>query len=125
MIEVEVKLLRIWRVIGSKETLVVNMNRQAKKNFIAKAGHNPSENFWKTFKPYFDLKSKICNEKPLLVENDAIIDSEQELCEIFNNYYNGITDCLSITEIPITESLDSDPISNIIGTYAKHPSIQP
>jgi len=107
-----------------QRNLVVSLNRQAKRDFLSKAGHTPSQGFWKTFKPLFSNKSSNCREKPLLVDNGVIYDQDEDICDIFLNYFNSITDSLNIPEIPaISLNIESDPISSIIAKYADHPSI--
>jgi len=36
-----------------QRNLVVSLNRQAKRDFLSKARHTPSQGFWKTLKPLF------------------------------------------------------------------------
>ena len=105
-----------------QRNLVVNLNRQAKKDYIANSSTS-TQGFWKTIKPFFSSKGSICDERILLVDNGKVVSNEEKISSIFNLYFNRITDDLEIPEIPKSLALSPDPVSTAIAKYANHPSI--
>ena len=78
--------------------------------------------FWKTVKPNFTDKSKA--QKIILVEDGEIICDSTKNTEVLNDYFINIVKDLDIPNIATTEeSVKTDPIENIIQTYANHSSI--
>ena len=105
-----------------QRNLVVNLNRQAKKDRFANTG-TKSRNFWKVTKPYFSSGGSVCREKILLVENGKVVSEDAEIASAFNLYFNRVTDSLEIPEIPESTINNLDPILSIISKYKSHPSI--
>ena len=105
-----------------QRNLVVNMNRQAKKTFLADTLPT-SKRFWEKIKPFFNSKN-VSSERILLVGNGNIITNEDKLVNVFNEFFNSITDSLNIPIIPSVQVVDSlDPVMYAISKYANHPSI--
>ena len=78
--------------------------------------------FWKTVKPNFTNKNKA--QKIILVEDGEIISESTKNAEVLNDYFINIVKDLDIPNIATTEeSVKTDPIVNIIQTYANHSSI--
>ena len=94
-----------------QRNLVVNLNRKAKKEYIANSSTS-TQGFWKTIKPFFSSKGSICDERILLVDNGKVVSNEEKISSIFNLYFNRITDDLEIPEIP--KSLALSPESCIL-----------
>ena len=106
-----VKLLRKAKTSYYKnlDTTIVNDNRK----------------FWRTVKPLFSDKVQVPTSLTLL-ENNNLISNDEEVAEVFNNYFANITDALGIKEI--TENISSvsglvDPIDIAIKKFSLHPSI--
>ena len=72
-----------------QRNLVANLNRQAKRSIFSYA---KSKSFWKICKPPFSEKLGGTNDRTILVENGEIISDDNNIAEIFNNYFNRITD---------------------------------
>ncbi len=112
-----------WVAYRRQRNLVVNMNRHAKKTFLA-GTITSSKAFWKKVKPFFSSKHITDSERILLVENDDFIADEDHIATIFNEYFNSITDGLKIPNIPSVQVTGFlDPVSIAISKYASHPSI--
>ena len=106
----------------------VKLLRNEKKRYYNKLNLKLLKNnktFWKTIKPLFSEKS-IKSKKIVLVENDEILTSENEVSEIMNTFFSEIVKCLGIEDhYPILSHPDEDlyNISNILIAYENHPSI--
>ena len=81
--------------------------------------------FWKTVKPLFSDKH-FSNNKITLLEGDEIISKDNEIAEIFNDYFANIVGNLDVQGFLTCDysyNPELDYISNIIGKFKNHPSI--
>ena len=72
--------------------------------------------FWATAKPLFSNKIKLA-EHIVLSENGALVNDEEEVAHIFNNFFVNIVPNLGITtqhEFLNTTDNSQDPIKNAI-----------
>ena len=76
--------------------------------------------FWKTIKPYFSNKG-LNSSSLILSEKNKIVANDQDIANIMNNYFAGITSHLNLKpeQINHTENL-----TNIIDNFKNHESIQ-
>ena len=106
----------------------VKLLRKAKMNYYKNLDTttvNDNRKFWRTVKPLFSDKVQVPTSLTLL-ENNNLISNDEEVAEVFNNYFANITDALGIKEI--TENISSvsglvDPIDIAIKKFSLHPSI--
>ena len=126
-----------------RNSTVENMNKYKKhKNFCSKLYKkerkkfysqldikNITDNklFWKTMKPFLSDKCTYAS-KISLVHNDNVISDDQELADIFNNFFEQAVDNLGIQEYQSDHNIDinsisDDPIDYAIAKYKNHPSI--
>ena len=84
-----------------------------------------NKKFWKTVKSSFSDKSSNFESIPL-VENDSIISDDNEVANIFNEYFSNLVECLN-HQVPETllnhYCKGEDPIFSAILKYQNHPSI--
>ena len=83
--------------------------------------------FWKTMKPFLSDKCTYAS-KISLVHNDNVISNDQELADIFNNFFEPGVDNLGIQEYQSDHNIDinsisDDPIDYVKAKYKNHPSI--
>ena len=83
--------------------------------------------FWKTMKPFLSDKCTYAS-KISLAHNDNVISDDQELIDIFNNFFEQAVDNLGIQEYQSDHNIDinsisDDPIDYAIAKYKNHPSI--
>ena len=126
-----------------RNSTVENMNKYKKhKNFYSKPYKkerkkfysqldikNITDNklFWKTMKPFLSDKCTYAS-KISLFHNDNVISDDQELADIFNNFFEQIVDNLGIQENQSDHNIDinsisNDPIDYAVAKYKNHPSI--
>ena len=106
-----------------------SMIRQAKKSFYGNL--NPSivsdnKLFWKTVKPLFSDKT-ISSQKIILIDSSVIVNDDQNVSELFSDFFN---DAVKNLDINMNQNLissdiikEADPISLTINKYKNHPSI--
>ena len=102
---------------------VVNLNKQEKRQFFKKVDTNTANSpkeFWAFCKPFFT--NKCCsNEIVSLLENDAIVQENSKVADIFNNYFNTITSALNIVQWK-PDYVCKD-LCDLISKFSDHPSI--
>lgn len=76
-----------------------------------------NKDFWKTVKPLFS-KSRTKTDSIPLRENGSIITNDQEVCEIFNNFFSKIGSDIGFPEC------NDKPLDEIITQYDNHDSIR-
>ena len=107
---------------------MLSLTRKAKRNYYESLDLNnicDNKKFWATVKPLFSNKIKSA-ENIVLSENGALIKDEEEVANIFNNFFVNIVPNLGIKtqhEFLNTTDNSQDPIENAIYKYENHPSI--
>ena len=105
-----------------QRNLVVKLNKQAKKAYFMSTTNKP-KHFWDAIKPKFSDKSCAGDARIQLLDNDILYTSDNEVADIFNSYFNRITENL---DIPSWESNDL-PLNSentLTSKFENHPSIK-
>ena len=86
---------------------------------------NNSKSFWDKYKPYFSNKHSKGDSDILLIEKDELLLKYKKVADIFNSYFQSITDSLDLFEWPLG-STDQiyDSVDRIIDSFRFHPSIK-
>ena len=85
-----------------------------------------SKKFWKITKPFFSDKGAGKTDITL-VEGDKIIQEDQKVAKIFDDFFSNTVKTLDISipsEYKDENVVSDDPIDQIISTFSSHPSIQ-
>ena len=109
-----------WANYRRQRNLVVQLNKKAKKIFFSKNTHK-SKHFWDAIKAKFSDKNCRAEGKIQLLEDDVLLTSDEKVADIFNSYFNRVTETL---EIPSWESQTSSLNSRPLEKYEDHPSIK-
>ena len=91
-------------------------------NYLKEKCENSSGNpraMWSTIRPMVSDKGGFSSQKIILSHEGKIVNSDESVCEIFNNFYVTVTDSIG-NELPIT---DSENICEIISSHSDHSSI--
>ena len=114
-----------------QRNLCVSLRKKAIKADFSKACTNlskSSKDFFSKIKPYMTEKGALSNSDISLKENETLVSNEEELVEIFNDFYINIIEHSS--GIPATDITDrlitqnkNEVIDSIIHEYKNHPSI--
>ena len=110
-----------WVNYRRQRNLVVKLNRKAKKTYFSSSTTRKPKHFWDAVKPQFSDKFSAAGERIQLLENEALHTSNEEVADIFNLYFNRITDSL---EIPSWESVKAPLNSTVQSKFEDHPSIK-
>ena len=57
------------------------------------------------------------------MENEQLISKDSDVANLFNHYFNRITDSLNIPKIPSASSATTDQLSDVTQRFSSHPSI--
>ena len=125
---------KFFRHCDSRQAFVEQPNyfdsllRKSKRNYHSNVnvkGIAVSKKFWKTLKPLLSDKTK-STVFITLKDNNKIVESQNEVANIFNDYFSKIVSSLEIPESnninPQSERM-SCAILKSITKYRKHPSI--
>ena len=115
------------RNYNKQENCVVNLNKEAKFEYISKFESNDNEPFWVNCKPYFTNKHSITDTYILLGEYGELILKNKEIANTYNDHFRSIVDNLSFDHwdyhsLSLTKGSDS--IFNIIKRYKHYPSMK-
>ena len=107
----------------------VKILRQAKRSYYGNLDMNSvtdNKKFWRTVKPLFTDKVQT-SSSITLVENEKLITNDNEIAEIFNEFFTNITKTIDIapsecTVVPTDHLLD--PVEIAVEKFKYHPSIQ-
>ena len=105
-----------------QRNLVVKMNKRAKKSYFSSTARK-SKHFWDAVKPLFSDKSCAAEGRIQLLQNETLHTNDEDVANIFNSYFNRITDNL---EIPNWECQKSplDPDHTLKSKFEDHPSVR-
>ena len=109
----------------------VSIRRKAIKNHFKKATENgllSNQAFWDLVKPFLSNKGALVGSDISIVKNDTIITDDQELSELFNEYYVNIVENTSGKKpcgVADTTDIDDDRhiVKLILEKYKNHPSV--
>ena len=73
--------------------MITELNKQFKKEYFDNIEDNTdSKNFWNKCKPYFSNKYNNSDSKILLIETEEIINESAKVANVFNSYFESITE---------------------------------
>ena len=104
----------------------MSLYRKAKRNcyeFLDLNSICDNKKLWTTVKPFFSNKIK-STENIVLSENGALVKDEEEIANIFNNFFVNVVPNLGIKTqhvFPNITDNSQDPIENAICKYENHP----
>ena len=81
-----------------QRNLVVRLNRRCKAEYFNEVMNTSKDTrpFWTACKPYFSNKHSKGDSKIILIENNEIIQDNEKVANIFNSYFESITDSLEL-----------------------------
>ena len=80
---------RNWENFRKQRNLVVSMKRKSmNKYFIDRCVRGcKSADFWPTIKPFLTNKGNKISKDVILKENNSLINDQNQICEVFNDYF--------------------------------------
>ena len=106
--------------------MVIKLNKNCKKEFFDNFEiENNSKSFWDKCKRYFSNKHSKGDSDILLIEKDELLLKYKKVADIFNSYFQSITNSLDLFEW-LLESTDQvyDSVDRIIDRFRLHPGIK-
>ena len=103
-----------WDSCKKQRNSCVNLLRKTKKDYFNDLNiKNITDNkaFWKTIKPYFSNKG-LNSSSLILSEKNEIATNDQDIANIINNYFTGITSHLNLKPDQINHSENLTNIEN-------------
>ena len=112
------------KLAASQSNLVTQLKRDAMKSYLQKNCNttanetkNQSKRFWETVRPFLSDNGK-AKESIILRENEQVIVKDENICNIFNDYFVNIASDLAESGVDV-----HGPLDDIIDIYNDHPSI--
>ena len=111
-----------------QRNVCVSLLRKTKRDYFKQLNNkvvSGNMKFWQTVSPLFSEKA-FPKETVILKDNSRTITNNHEPAETFNTFFSNITQNLNIDRnlVEIRQTFNtSDPVSNTIKEYEKHPSI--
>ena len=106
--------------------MVVKLNKNCKKEFFDNFEiKSNSKSFRDKCRLYFSNKHSKGDSDILLIEKDELLQKNKKVADVFNSYFQSITDSLDLFEWPLG-SVDQiyDSVERIIDSFRFHPSIK-
>ena len=106
---------------------VVNLNKEAKLEYLSKYESDDNKPFWVRCKPYFTNKHSKADIDIMLSENRQLILKNKEIANTFNDHFGSIVDNLGLDhwhDHSLSPTKGDGRIDNIIKRYKNHPSIK-
>ena len=108
-----------------QRNLIVKLNKNCKNEFFDNLEiKNNSKSFWDKCKPYFSNEHSKGDSDILLIEKDELLLKSKKVADVFNSYFQSVTDSLDLFEWPLgsTDQI-CDSVDRIIDSFRFHPSI--
>lgn len=81
-----------WQEYRKQRNLVTKCKRKSINQYFTERclGGPKSKDFWPTIKPFLTNKGNNTSKDTILSENDHIITDQQDICDIFNNFFVNV-----------------------------------
>ena len=110
-----------WVDYKLQRNLVVKLNKRAKKEFFSSTTRK-TKHFWDAIKTSFSDKSCATEGRIQLLEKDVLHTSDEKVADVFNSYFNRITEDLNVPSWECqTLPLNTD--CSLTSSFKEHPSI--
>ena len=109
-----------------QRNLVVKLNKNSKKEFFDNLKiKNNSKSFWDKCKPYFPSKHFKGDSDILIIEKDKLLLKNKKVADVFNSYFQSITDSVDLFEQPLGSTNQIyDSVDRIMDIFRFHPNIK-
>ena len=116
------------RLYKKQRNYCVNLLTKVKKKYYNNLDLNIFDNnktFWQNIKPLFSDKKGALQRNITIIENNTVYTENEEVAEKFNIYFTKAVENLEMEPFTVVEEVNmiSGSISEIVKTYASHPSI--
>ena len=105
-----------WQENRRQRILVVSLRKKSLRNYFSQRCIKKDKTFWKTISPFMTNKHNKSGDNIILKEGDNTIVNNNELCEIFNDYFANIA-----SSIGFEDAITS--VEDAIHKHDSHPSV--
>lgn len=108
-----------WSLYRTQRNLVTSLKRKSIQEYFNQKCNSTtnSRSFWKTVKPFMSEKCKL-NNTISLQENDKLVTNQQDICEIFNDYFINIAG-----DLAENNNVTSMDCASLVNHYANHSDV--
>ena len=94
-----------WELYRRQHNYVTKIkNKSINQYFIERCAGGPkSKDFWPTVKPFLTNKGAVQQKETVLSENNILITKQDEVCEIFNNYFVNVAKNIGNTQTKVDD----------------------
>ena len=105
-----------WQENRRQRNLVVSLRKKSLRNYFSQRCIKKDKTFWKTISPFMTNKHNKSGDNIILKEGDNTIVDNNEVCEIFNDYFANIA-----SSIGFEDAITS--VEDAIHKHDSHPSV--
>ena len=82
------KTSKNWEKFRRQRNLVTKLKRKSANQYFLERclGGSKTKDFWSTVKPFLTNKGTHFQKDTILFEEGKLVNDQQEICEIFNNF---------------------------------------
>lgn len=101
-----VNLRKNWEAYRKQRNYVTKLKKQSINNYFIEryTGGSKSKDFWLTVKPFLTNKGCSNQKDVILQENNNIITNQEEICEVFNNFFVNVAKNIGDQNIKIDKT---------------------
>ena len=105
--------------------MVARLNKKHKKEHFENLNvASNSKSFWEKCIPYFSNKHAKGDSYIMLIEKDEILLKNKKIADVFNSYFDSITDSLDLfSRSNLTDNGNTDALQNILKRFHNHPRL--
>ena len=94
-----------WEKFRQQRNLVTKLKRRSVNQYFIErcVGGCKAKDFWPTVKPFLTNKGSFIQKDTILLENDKLINDQQDVCNIFNEFFVNVAKNIGENSIPINE----------------------
>ena len=95
-----------WEKYRKQRNLVNSIKRKSiNKYFLDRCtGGCNNKDFWPTVKPFLTNKGTVIQKDTILCENNTLINSQEDIADIFNKYFVNVAKDIGSDSIPVNEN---------------------
>lgn len=92
-----------WEAYRRQRNYVTKLKSKSINTYFIErcAGGPKSKDFWPTVKPFLTNKGNVNQKDTVLSENDVLITKQDEVCEIFNNFFVNVAKNIGNNQINV------------------------
>ena len=111
---------KLWEIYRKNRNEFVKVSKHSRQEYFRTRCQNGAKDktFWQTIKPYITDKVTVDSDI-MLKEGNNIVTSNNDVANIFNEYFKSITD-----DIGFNDLADDGTVDDILQKYNSHPSMK-